>query len=403
MTNVFIDLLIMTQKRIALRTIHLILLIIGPLVAYSQFGKGIPYLAQDSSFSTKFNLRFQTLYVFQYDESTNESSSQILIRRARLKFGGFAFSPRLKYKVELGLSNRDLSIDKEDGNGRGASRVILDAVLMWNFAKNWTLWLGQTKLPSNRERVISSGDLQFVDRSVLNSRFTLDRDVGIQLRGDYTIGKTTFKPMLAISQGEGRNITSENFGGYDYTLHLDLLPFGEFSGSKGDYVASDLQREDSPKLSIGLTYDYNDGAVRQGGQLGNFVRNGEGVYLENSLQSFFADFMFKYQGLSIMSEFADKKAAKNLSNTSNKYNTGYGFNFQVGYLLVKNFETALRYTMVRRDESFSGIKDENQLTLGLSKYIVGHKLKVQGDLSRLSFPSQDEGTLQFRIQAEMQF
>ena len=39
---------------------------------------------------------------------------------------------------------------------------------MWHFAKNWELWAGQTKLPGNVERVISSGDLQLVDRSLLN-------------------------------------------------------------------------------------------------------------------------------------------------------------------------------------------------------------------------------------------
>ena len=33
--------------------------------------------------------------------------SNFLIRRARLKFDGYAYTPKLKYKFELGLSNRD--------------------------------------------------------------------------------------------------------------------------------------------------------------------------------------------------------------------------------------------------------------------------------------------------------
>ena len=38
---------------------------------------------------------------------------------------------------------------------------------MWNFYENFELWAGQTKLPGNIERVISSGNLQQVDRSLI--------------------------------------------------------------------------------------------------------------------------------------------------------------------------------------------------------------------------------------------
>ena len=368
-----------------------------------QFGSGIRFMAQDSTFSCKFNLRFQSLYVATFDEASESWSSQFLIRRSRLKFDGFAFTKNIEYKVELGLSNRDISVNSEDGNTRDAARVILDAVLKWKFSKNWSLWIGQTKLPGNRERVISSANLQFVDRSIVNSRFNIDRDAGIQLRGKYTIGNVILAPSFAVSQGEGRNITSNNFGGYNYTAHLDFLPFGAFQ-SKGDYVSADLSREPTPKLSIGLTYDYNDGAVRQGGQLGSFVRNAEGNYAENSLSTFMADLMFKYQGFSILSEYADKKADENIPDLSRNFRTGNGLTIQAGYLTPANFEFALRYTTVRRDnEDFSGIRDEDQFTLGLSKYIVGHSLKVQSDLTRITFPGQDDGRFQFRMQVEMQF
>ncbi len=82
--------------------------------------------------------------------------------------------------MELGLSNRDISGASEFTSN--APRYILDAVIKYNFSENFELWFGQTKLPGNIERVISSGNLQQVDRSLLNSRFNIDRDMGIQLR-----------------------------------------------------------------------------------------------------------------------------------------------------------------------------------------------------------------------------
>jgi hypothetical protein len=43
---------------------------------------------------------------------------------------------------------------------------------------------GQTKLPGNNQRVVSSGSLEFTDRTINNSRFNIDRDFGLFL--DYS-------------------------------------------------------------------------------------------------------------------------------------------------------------------------------------------------------------------------
>jgi hypothetical protein len=369
------------------------------------FGKGLRYTAPDTSFSVKFNYRMQQLLVVNtVDDNSDATSSQFLVRRSRLKFDGFAFTPKLKYKAEMGLTNRDIAINSEDGNTRDAARIILDAVLKYEFVKGWELWVGQTKLAGNRERVISSANLQFVDRSLVNSRFNIDRDAGLQLRGKIQAGDAWINPSFAVTMGEGRNITSLNAGGYNYTAHLDFLPFGTFAG-KGDYIGADLEREPTPKLSIGLTYNYNDGAVRQQGQLGRFVEDSEGNYVENNLTAFLADLMFKYQGFSVMSEYGNTTGDNESTDVSRGFNTGSGLSIQAGYLLPSNWEIAMRYTTVERDKDISGITDENQFTFGISRYIVGHSLKVQTDYTRRTFPGDDDrpGRSMFRMQMEMQF
>ena len=371
----------------------------------SKFGKGFKYQAADSSFDMTFHFRMQHLYSATYNEATEETTSKFLVRRSRLKFDGKAFSPKLSYKVELGLTNSDISVSSEDGNGKGASRMILDAVLKYQFSNHWSFWVGQTKLPGNRERVISSANLQFVDRSGVNSNFNIDRDAGVQLRGKYMIGDMAINPSIAVTAGEGRDITSNNFGGYDYTAHVDFLPLGKFTNKKGDYISSDLDREETPKIAFGFTYDYNDGAARQGGQLGKFIKDSTSTkkYAENTLQTFMADVIFKYQGFSILSEYAQKKSDKQLTRLSNKYKTGSGFNFQAGYLFKNNFELAGRYTTIRQDNKLSGIGDQDEMALGISKYFSGHNLKFQSDIARLTAPNVSDGTMRFRMQCEMQF
>src|SRR5690606_35566771 len=162
------------------------------------------------------------------------------IRRARLKFDGFADSPKLKYKLQLGLSNRDIA-GANDYN-RNSPRYILDAVIMWNFAKDWEVWAGQTKLPGNLDQLVSSGNMQFIDRSLLSSGCNLGRDIGIQLHHKTKLGESfLMREKVAISQGEVRNVTSGNEGGLEYTGRLEFLPMGEFM-SKGEYCQSDLKR-----------------------------------------------------------------------------------------------------------------------------------------------------------------
>ena len=146
-------------------------------------------------------------------EENEANETSFLVRRARLKFGGYAFSPKLKYKVELGLSNRDIS--GASIYTSNAPRYILDAVLKWNFHQNFELWFGQTKLPGNRERVISSGDLQQVDRSLLNSRFNIDRDFGMQLRHHFNLTDTlcSAKKLFLLHKGKVETSPQEILGG----------------------------------------------------------------------------------------------------------------------------------------------------------------------------------------------
>ena len=370
-----------------------------------KFGKGLLNLVgQDSSWTMKIGTRMQFLAVSNWEEG-EKNESNFLVRRARLKFNGFAFSPKLKYKMELGLSNRDISgASKYTSN---APRYILDAVVMWNFHENFELWAGQTKLPGNIERVISSGNLQQVDRSMLNSKFNIDRDLGIQLRHHfYLTDNFLVREKLAISQGEGRNITKGNLGGHQYTARLELLPFGKFK-SKGEYSGSDQKREEKPKLMLAATYDINKNAVKNRSNQGSYMITDTGFY-ETDINTLFIDFMFKYNGFSLMGEYADRNAdnpyAKNSdgSLTGDVVQVGNGLNLQTGYLFTNNWEVSGRYTNIKLDENVTGKKMQTQYTLGLSKFIVGHKLKVQTDISHIEVAGGNN-ELMYRLQFDIHF
>ena len=374
-----------------------------------SFGKGLFNLVgKDSSWTMKVGARMQILATSNWDAidgSLTNPEQNFLVRRARLKFDGFAYSPKLIYKIELGLSNRDISGASEFTSN--APRYILDAVVKWNFYQNFVLWFGQTKLPGNIERVISSGNLMQVDRSLLNSTFTIDRDMGFQLRHHiYLSDKFLIREIFALSQGEGRNITTGNLGGHQYTTRLELLPFGKFI-SKGEYKGSDQKREQTPKLMIAATFDSNQNAVKTRSNQGSYMVTDTGFF-ETDINTLFIDTMFKYKGFSFMGEYAHRTANNPIamnsdgSLTGDEVQVGDGINLQTGYLFKNNWEVSGRFTNIKLDQEITSRNPQSQYTMGLSKYIVGHKLKVQTDLSYLSEDAGLDG-LMYRLQVDIHF
>lgn len=61
-----------------------------------------------------------------------------------------------------------------------------------------------------------------------------------------------------------------------------------------------------------------------------------------------------------------------------------GLNVQASYIFPKNWEIAARHSTLMPEAQvrpYVGYKTYNQATLGVTKYIIGHTLKVQADIS----------------------
>jgi len=278
---------------------------------------------------------------------------------------------------------------------------------MWSFAENWEFWAGQTKLPGNVERVVSSANLQLIDRSLLNSRFNIDRDLGIQLRhtSKWT-DKFVTREKFALSQGEGRNVTVGNQGGLQYTARFEVLPFGTFE-KKGDYSNADLVREATPKVMLSYTYNLNNDAVKTRSGMGSYMVLDNGLLYQTDIATTFVDLMFKYNGISSMIEYAkrasDQAVAVNPdgSESGDIVLDGTAFNAQIGYLFKNNVELVGRYTNVDY-AAITKQEDLKQYTLGISKYILGHKLKVQADVVKTLVGGTTDN-VQFRSGIELHF
>jgi phosphate-selective porin OprO/OprP len=355
---------------------------INQQIPYFTYGKGLGIISPDSMYLMNIRFRMQNRVGIVTASGSDWQVSEIeaRIRRLRLRFDGFIYNPKLTYLIQLAFSRGDMDYDDT-----GFPNIIRDAMVIYNFNKHFALGLGQTKLPGNRQRVTSSGDLQLPDRSIVSTQFNVDRDFGLQLYYRNRIKGFNYLLRGAISSGEGRNFNSAS-NGLAYTGRVELLPFGEFTNN-GDYFEGDLVREPKPKLSIAGGYSNNENTLRSGGQLGKFL------YQPRDIETTILDGLFKHNGWAIATEFLIRKSPGNpitLDTAANERHVfiGHGQNYQGSYLLRNNFEFVLRYSHVSPErilqtnlETTEREGERTQYTIGVNKYLKGHRVKLQTEFT----------------------
>lgn len=384
------------MKRTFLRALVIPILLISPILTaeaqlapslhfYTKKGKGYGFVTSDSLFSLNFQFRMQNraTIVSKSQDNLDPESFEFRTRRLRLKFEGFVYDPRLTYYIQLSFSRGDMDWRAPDNSTvNNSPNVVRDAVIYYNPTPSLKLGFGQTKLPGNRQRVVSSGDLQFADRSIVNATFNIDRDFGFFA----AFSQELYNLKGSITSGEGRNSLNSN-SGLAFTGRIELLPFGKFTGNN-DYIEGDLEREESPKISIASTFSYNDKATRQSGQLGN------DLYSPTGIRTFEADFLFKYNGWAFYNEYMNRDAHTpvTISPTDlTKFRTvfvGEGYLSQLSYLFKNNWEVAARYTAIvpskvlYDNETFASLDEKKveQVEAGVTKYLMGHRVKIQGNI-----------------------
>jgi phosphate-selective porin OprO/OprP len=335
--------------------------------------KGIS-ITKDSLFQLNLRFRMQNRFSLRTFSGENHSIDQtdFRVRRMRLRFDGYVLNPKIKYYVQLGFSKADLDLDAGT-----YAQPIRDAIVYYYFTPDLYIGFGQTKLPGNRERQVSSGSLQFADRSIANGVFTLDRDFGFF--GYYTLptkGVAKYQIKGAVSTGEGRNPSPSTYG-LSYTGRFEYLPFGNFKNS-GDYSEGDLEFEETPKLSLALAYNWNEHASRSKGQTGS------NLYENRDQRVIIADAMFKYAGWGVMAEYFNRHAAdpvtENSAGLKKAVWVGEGANFHLSKMVSRKSEVALRYALVNPDQKIDAFeKYTEEAVIGYSRYIKGHRVKIQGN------------------------
>jgi phosphate-selective porin OprO and OprP len=298
---------------------------------------------------------------------------EMRVRRLRLRMDGFIMNPKFQYYIQLAFSKADMDLESSN-----IAQPVRDAIVYYIVNKNFYIGFGQSKLPGNRQRVVSSGNLQFADRSIVNALYTIDRDFGFFTYYTKPVSSNSFLLLkTAVSSGDGRNASVIN-NGLAYTGRAEFLPLGKFVNS-GDYSEGDLEFEKTPKLSLGVTYSFNHKANRTGGQLG------PELFGFRNIETLIIDGMFKYRGFSVLSEYMQRNSANpitiNEQGLVRFVSVGQGVNMQLSKMISSKAEIATRYSFVEPNASIAEFQQRvDEALVGYTYYLKGHRIKIQGNL-----------------------
>jgi len=118
----------------------------------------------------------------------------LFMKQSRLMF--FGRYENYKYYVELAFAG------EEEVANKNASLNLLDYYFDVPLGDAAFVKLGQFKIPYSRERITSSGEMLFAERSIQSLAFKPGRDVGVAVHG----GKGALAGVFGVFTGGGRDV-----------------------------------------------------------------------------------------------------------------------------------------------------------------------------------------------------
>jgi hypothetical protein len=291
-------------------------------------------------------------------------------------------------------------MDVRDGDVHASP--VYDLYMQFEQLRDLNLRIGQYRVMYTRERNIADVNPLMIDRSLANSEFNVDRDIGLDLRSEDLGGIKKLRYYAGVFLGEGRDQNKFTDSGMMYVGRIDVLPLGLFD----DYEASDVWRLKKFRISLSGAYAFNDRAKKDKGVLGTVPADGGTTSYHNAT----ADVMLKYAGWSLEAGYMWRQGKRQPGSALDEMGVpiaataarnGHGWLAHTAFLLPKTrLEPAFRYSGFR-GQGVTSMPDRDELGVGLNYYFFGHNLKLQADYFHTFAPGMvATGTDLLRVQIQ---
>ena len=328
-----------------------------------------------------------------FDDFGDDKKTAFKINRARLKVGGNVFQPWLKYYWEYELSQSNL-LD---------FRIMIEK---WDWL---SFKVGQWKVEYSRERRISSGEQQMIDRSIINRPFTTDRQQGVEVYGHLKgKGVADFNYWLATLTGTGRgNVANDD----NHLMYFGRVQWN-FLGRFLDFEGSDLEKHEKPTGIVAASVVTNRSPYTRfsqsgGGSLEGYENGEAGQYRVNQMN---VETAFMYKGFSWQSEVHWKEIIDKLND--NQSDVLRGYYIQAGYFFheaISWWPAPLEFAMrnaLYKPNTAARQNEEKETSAALNWFFNGHKNKLTFETSYFNYIDDDLDAThewRFRVQWDISF
>ncbi len=291
------------------------------------------------------------------------TSVSFAIVRLRPYLQGTVYKPWFKYKFEFELGPLKTDATNNIGNTR-----LTDGFVEFAPVPEAVVRVGQYKVPFGLQELTSDTRQEFVDRSIVNSKFSVSRDIGVMLYGNAWEKK--FGYQAGFFNGSGQNNPQEDQKQM-YAARIWIDPLGEYKIFES---ANDASAEHV--LHFGLAY--RGGEVMRGTATAGVFEDADNETAAD------LEVAWRWSRVYAMGEyFVQKDEQKNPAAGPDV--TARGWHAQFGVMVTpKQHELALRFAQLEPDEDVADAKQQ-EIRLVYGYYIKGHNLKIQADVAQVSF------------------
>lgn len=299
-------------------------------------------------------------------DSRGNANDRIRLRRVRLGAAG-RFLEEFDFKVE--------------GEYVGTSTTLTDAYINWNHFVWANVKAGQFKSPYGYEFLASDPKLYTIERTLGSDRLTLNRQVGVQVAGDFFEKQLSY--AAGVFNGNGLNTTTNDNGKFLYMSRLSGVPWqGKLFGQ-------------ATKWSVGIDgFNSKDTALTMASDFGltSNAFTGQRFGAGADTQLVFGGFELWTEYLRVTFKPTDLKPAADFYADAWYLQATY-------FVLPKALQAAVKYDEF--DPNDKKIGDVvGTYTFGVNWFLKGDDIKLQCNylLSDMPSPTKTQRQLQVRTQ-----
>lgn len=315
------------------------------------------------------------------DSRFTNNNDRVYLRRARLNATG-KFLEEFDFRVELDLAG-SLS-------NSGALRAqMTDGFINWNRYPAAIVKVGQFKTPFGFEQLFADSRLVTMERSLVNDRLTLSRQLGVQLGGDLLEKRLSY--AVGAFNGNGVN---NNFNDNDRFLVVGRLSGSAWQGKLFGQTASlsvgaNTFRSTDTNIPLGAEFAF-DSTPASAEHDNIFAGDRVGTGLDSQL---------KIGPLELWVELLDSRFEPTSRRPRAEVESRGGYAQASYFVLSDRLQLALKAETFDPRDDLEG-DETDTWTLGAAWFFKSHDLKLMLNLLESELPGADSQTkVLVRLQA----